>query len=208
MHTAIALVIALSTMMALIALRTTTPHAHTEVAQWFLALAALFAIGLLVASFKIAAGAVQTHRETGVISLCKESCNVAALVNDAIRTQRRAATAQGIRVRFDAPLGMRMFADHARLASVFSSLLEIQVTSANNEGLVSVDTADIGDAVEFTIATDFTAGIHTTTFRKPFPLPDDLRIVLAERVIAAHGGTLDIEHEAVGAAIRFTIPTG
>src|SRR4051812_41338280 len=42
-------------------------------------------------------------------SLHKESCNVASLVNEAIKTQRRTAIKQGIRLRFDGPVGLSVF---------------------------------------------------------------------------------------------------
>jgi hypothetical protein len=34
-----------------------------------------------------------------------------------------------------------------------------------------------------------------------------MRVIMAERMIEAHGGELEIDHTAVGVAIRFTIPT-
>lgn len=263
---------------------TTAVHISADLAQGFLAVAAVLAFGLLVASSRIAAGAVQqqqakhdvaqlararidetrrtllassrelhaplerivddvgllgssprsesdrevlesiaknarrveaklrdlldvTGLESGDLSLRKESCNVALLVNDAIKSQRKNTVGPGIRLRFDLPLGVTVLADRSRLVSIFSSLLDIQVSSANNEALVGIDTTDVGGAVEFAIATDFTVGEVGTTFREPFPLPDDLRILLADRVVAAHGGRLQLDHDASGTAIRFTIPT-
>ncbi len=224
MHTAIALVIALSTLAALVAIRTTVERAArateveaVETTQWFLVVAAMVALCLVIASACIATQAVHAQHiklrellhaqlESETLSLHKESCNVSVLVNDAIRTARLSARDQGIRLRFETPVGFSVHADRARLATVMSSLLDLQIASASTGALITIETADMSDAVQFTFAADYVAETIGTTFRKPFPLPDDMRVVMAERMIEAHGGDLAIDHYAAGVAIRFTIP--
>jgi signal transduction histidine kinase len=145
--------------------------------------------------------------ETGTVSLHKETCNVSVLINDAIRNARATALEQGIRLRFETPVGFSVHADRTRLGTAMSSLLDLQIASASSGALITIETADVSDAVQFTFAADYVADSIGTTFRKRFPLPDDMRVILAERTIEAHGGELEIDHTAVGVAIRFTIPT-
>jgi signal transduction histidine kinase len=225
MHTAIALVIALSSLAALVAIRTTlerpTPGAEVEAVettQWFLVIAAMIALGLVIASACVATQALHAQHtklrevldaalEAEALSLHREPCNVSVLINDAIRTARLSAREQGIRLRFETPVGFSVHADRARLGTVMSSLLDLQIASASTGALITIETADKSDAVQFTFAADYVAETIGTTFRKPFPLPDDTRVLLAERMIEAHGGELAIDHNPVGVAIRFTIPT-
>ena len=291
MHTAVALVIALSTLAALVAIRTTVEHAArvaeieaAETPQWFLVIAAMLALGLVVASACVAIRALHAQREeramtdlaraqvdearrsllatskelraplarvaddvrllasaprsehdrevlesiaknalrvdtklrelldlaaleSGTVALQKEQCNVSVLVNDAIRSARPTAIEQGIRLRFETPVGFSVHADRTRLGTVMSSLLDLQIASASAGALITIETADVSDAVQFTFAADYVSDVAGTTFRKRFPLPDDMRVIMAERMIEAHGGDLAIDHNAAGVAIRFTIPT-
>jgi hypothetical protein len=87
-----------------------------------------------------------------------------------------------------------------------SSLLDLQIASASAGALITIETANTDDAVQFTFAADYVTEAIGTTFRKCFPLPDDTRVISAERMIEAHGGDLAIDHTAAGVAIRFTIP--
>jgi signal transduction histidine kinase len=145
--------------------------------------------------------------ESGTIALHKEPCNVSVLVNDAIRRARPTALEQGIRLRFQTPVGFTVHADRSRIGTVMSSLLDLQIASASAGALITIETTDTTDGVEFTFAADYVADAIGTTFRKRFPLPDDMRVIMAERMIEAHGGELEIDHTPVGVAIRFTIPT-
>lgn len=288
-HTAVALIIALSTLAALVAIRSTVEQAGheleaAETSQWFLVIAAMLALGLVIASACIATRALLSQREdreatdlarahldetrrgllatskelraplariaddvrllgsaprsehdreilesiaknalrvdtklrdlldvaaleAGTIALHKEPCNVSVLVNDAIKSARPTALEQGIRLRFQTPVGFTVHADRSRLGTVMSSLLDLQIASASAGALITIETADANDGVQFTFAADYVADAIGTTFRKRFPLPDDMRVIMAERMIEAHGGELEIDHTAIGVAIRFTIPT-
>ena len=225
MHTAIALVIALSTLAALVAIRTTVERAAqaaeveaVETTQWFLVIAAMIGLGLVVASACVATQALYAQHtklhevldaalQFESLSLRKEPCTVSVLVNDAIRTSQLSAREQGIRLRFETPVGFSVQADRTRLGTVMSSLLDLQIASASEGALITIETAGKRDAVQFTFAADYVGDTIGTTFRKPFPLPDDMRMLMAERLIEAHGGELAIDHNPVGVAIRFTIPT-
>jgi hypothetical protein len=220
-HTAVALVIALSTLAALVAIRATVARAAhvtdievVETSQWFLVIAGLLALGLVIASLCIATRALLAHRDERdreirdsiASALQKEPCNVSILVNDAIRSARNAAVEQGIRLRFETPVGFSVHADRSRLGTVMSSLLDLQIASASAGALITIETANTDGAVQFTFAADYVTEAIGTTFRKCFPLPDDTRVISAERMIEAHGGDLAIDHTAAGVAIRFTIP--
>ena len=70
MHTAVALVIALGTLAALVAIRTTVERAGRvaeieaiETSEWFLVIAAMLALGLVIASACIAMRALHAQRE-------------------------------------------------------------------------------------------------------------------------------------------------
>lgn len=291
MHTAVALVIALGTLAALVAIRSTLEHAApgadvegVEATQWFLVVAAMLALGLVIASALVATRALLAQREeraatdlaraqvdearrtllatakdlrtplariaddvrllgsesrsehdrevlqsieknasrvdtklrdlldvaaleSGTVALHKEPCNVSVLVNDAIKSARPTANEQGIRLRFQTPVGFSVNADRTRLSTVMSSLLDLQIASASAGALITIETADMSDAVEFSFVADYVADTIGTTFRKRFPLPDDTRVLMAERMIEAHGGDLAIDHNGGGVSIRFTIPT-
>lgn len=193
-----------------------------DTSQWLLVVAAFLAIGLLIASASTVTGAFQRHREdrqaielrakrsaveSEAVSLRKELCNVSVLINDAIRAARPSALEQGIRLRFDTPLGYSVPADRARLGATMSSLLAMQIASATEGTLIAMGTAQVGDAVQFTLTADYVADMVGTSFRAPFPLPGDTRLLAAERVIEAHGGQLLVDRTPVGVAIHFTIPT-
>ena len=257
MHTAVALVIALSTLAALVAIRSTVEQAGREVevaetSQWFLVIAAMLALGLVIASACIATRALLSQREdreatdlaraqldetrrsllatskelraplariaedvrllgsaprsehdrevfesitknalrvdtklrdlldvaaleAGTIALHKEPCNVSVLVNDAIKSARPLRSSKVFGSASKRPSASRFTRTARDSGTVMSSLLDLQIASASAGALITIETADANDGVQFTFAADYVADAIGTTFRKAFPLPDDMR---------------------------------
>ncbi len=184
-------------------------------AQWALIVAA--ALGVLLTIGSMLAVNVLLGRKadrtglseaTADVSLRRDPCDVAALVDRAIRSQREAAKARGIQLRFESHLALTVSADRERIRLVLASLLGHAITAAPDGAEIVMSAAPTDDGVRFMIA-DAGATVPTPSVFEPAVAapPDDLRLQLSQRVIEAHGGRLGIETATAGSTYWFTLPT-
>lgn len=149
-----------------------------------------------------------TAVQAGTVSLRREPCDVAALVQGAIKHHRAAAHERGIRLRSEASLSLIVSADFDRISRVLTSLLELAIASARIGAEIVLSAAPTDDGVRFAII-DAAVTFATPSALQPAVAvsPNDLTLHLSERVIDAHGGRLGVEAAAAGRTYWFTLPT-
>jgi signal transduction histidine kinase len=143
--------------------------------------------------------------QVGTVTLFRESCDAATLVERAIKHHRTTALDRGIRLGFEARLAMAVSVDRERIEYVLTTLLGLAIAAARVGAHIAVTAEAITDGVRFAIV-DAAVSSVPAIFEPAAAAPtDELAVHLCHRVIEAHGGRF-----AVGAGGRtfwFTLPT-
>ncbi len=149
-----------------------------------------------------------TAVQTGTVSLHRVPCDVATLVDHAIKQHREAAHERGIRLRFEASLSLTVSADSERISNVLASLLGLAITSARIGAEIVMSAAPADDGVRFAVTDAGVSVPMPSTFQPAVAAPpNDLALQLSQRVIEAHGGRFGIESATAGRTYWFTLPT-
>lgn len=118
---------------------------------------------------------------------------------------------RNIRVNFNAPSGLPVTAvDEAQLEQVFFNLLKNSIEAMKNGGEITLDIGYDDDAVTVGIS-DTGVGMDNETithlfeaYRSTREHGNGLGLMISQRIIIDHGGTIDVESE-VGHGSKFTI---
>lgn len=145
-----------------------------------------------------------TAVQTGTMSLRREPCDCAALVDEAIGKSREIASARGIRLQFEASRSLTVSADRERVARALSTLLGHTVASARTGGEIVVSALPADDGVRFAIVE---VGMSAPAPGAVTAATDDLALLLSRRVIEAHGGRMGVEAAMASRTYWFTLPT-
>jgi signal transduction histidine kinase len=159
-----------------------------------------------------------TRLESGDLSWSMERVRVDALLQEAVEAMRPAAEADGVTVT--AELGASIAAARAnpeKLQRVLFNLIQNAIRHTPPDGSVTVRAESVGDGVEIEVA-DTGAGIateHRARVFEPFYRADGARsdagaglgLAVSRAIVEAHGGTIWLEEAAVGARVRFRLPS-
>lgn len=140
-----------------------------------------------------------TAIQTGTTTLRREPLDAVSLVDRAIKDHREAAHERGIRLRYEAQVAMRVFADRVRIKHVLDSLLQIAIAAARPAAELVVHIAAAEGGVRFAII-------------EPGPGTDahdqhDLALQLCGRIVEAHGGRMGVQTSSISRTYWFTLPT-
>jgi len=149
-----------------------------------------------------------TAIQAGTVTLRREPCDVATLVDRAIKQHREQAHERGIRLRFEAQLAMSVSADRQRIVHVLATLLGVAIRTARIGAELVLSATPCDDGVRFAI---IDAGVSVAMPEMFQPavgaVPDDLALQLTQRVVEAHGGRMGIDTATAGRTYWFTLPT-
>lgn len=146
--------------------------------------------------------------QMGTVSLRREPCDAATLIDQAIREHRDAAHERGVRLRFETRLSLTVCVDRDRIADALASLVGFAITCARSGAEIELIAAPSQDGVRFAVV-DVGVTVPTPNVFRPAAVasPDDLALHLSQRVVEAHGGRMGIEAAAAGRTYWFTLPT-
>jgi two-component system, NtrC family, sensor histidine kinase KinB len=156
--------------------------------------------------------------ESGRIELFPLPTAASTLIESAAEEHRAEAEAAGIKLSVDPPLPeVRVFADHERIAHVFSNLIGNALRHTPKEGEVRLSAQVCNHGVRFTV-TDTGKGIarehQERIFEKFFRVPDSgprgtgLGLYIAREIILGHGGEIGVESApGQGSSFWFTLPS-
>jgi signal transduction histidine kinase len=149
-----------------------------------------------------------TAVQAGTVSLRREPCDAATLVEQALDSHRETAHARGIRLRFEASLSLTVSADRERIGDALRSLVGLAITSARIGAEIEVSAVPADDGVRFAIV-DIGVTVPTPSIFQPAVVaaPNDLALHLSQRVIESHGGRMGVEATTAGHTYWFTLPT-
>lgn len=154
--------------------------------------------------------------EEGVLPLHRETVDVRALAEDAVRSFEPAADEAGVQLQVDAAESRTIEADPVRLTEVLHNLLSnairhtprdghVVVRVAAAHGGVRVDVRDTGPG----IPADLLPRIFDRSVRSADTGGTGLGLAIAKRLVEAHGGTIEATQPTGGGTnIAFTIPAG
>jgi PAS domain S-box-containing protein len=153
----------------------------------------------------------------GALRLNIQRIDIAAVLRDALATVEPAREAKHITVTVTTEGTLVVDADLDRLRQVFWNLLSNAVKFSNPGGWIRIDARRNGDIVLVEVA-DGGLGIHPTFLPyvfEPFRQADQsatrghgglgLGLAIVRYLVEAHGGTIRVASEGVGAGARFEI---
>ena len=153
--------------------------------------------------------------DAGNLVLHKESTDLGALVGDAVESFKTQAEAAGLTLSADIGDDLpSVEVDPARMRSVLGNLLSNAVRHTASGGSVRVGVSATGDQVAVTLA-DTGEGIPPELLPRVFErfvkgansTGSGLGLAIAHDLVAAHGGTLEIESEpGSGTRVRLSLP--
>jgi signal transduction histidine kinase len=149
-----------------------------------------------------------TAVQAGTVSLRREACDVAMLVDKTIKDYRERARERGVRLRFEVQLSMSVSVDRERIAQALTTLVGLAIESSSNGDEIVLGAAPCDDGVRFAI-TGSDIAVSPSEISRPAAAasPSDLALHLTQRVIEAHGGRLGVQTAAAGRTYWFTVPT-
>jgi signal transduction histidine kinase len=159
-----------------------------------------------------------TRLESGDLTWTMERVRVDALLQETVEAMRPAAEACEVTVT--AELGEPIAAARAnpeKLQRVLFNLIQNAIRHTPPDGSVTVRAESVGDGVEIEVA-DTGTGIareHGMRVFEPFYRADSARsdggaglgLAVSRAIVEAHGGTIWLEEAAVGARVRFRLPS-
>jgi len=146
---------------------------------------------------------------------------ITALTRDLLDVSRslfnsvaRAMATDKVSIDIDVPEGLAARGDHARIRQVLTNLLGNAVHHSPRGSTIRFVAASAVDAVELRVEdqgpgvpTDLMPRVFTRYARGPRSTGLGLGLYLAERIAAAHGGTLTLESSPSGAIFTLRLPT-
>ncbi|MEP6973197.1 MAG: ATP-binding protein [Actinomycetota bacterium] len=154
--------------------------------------------------------------EEGVLPLHRETVDVRALAEDAVRSFEPAADEAGLHLQVDAAESLTIDADPVRLTEVLHNLLSNAIRHTPRDGhvVVGVAAASRGVRVDVRdtgpgIPADLLPRIFDRSVRSADTGGTGLGLAIAKRLVEAHGGTIEATQPTGGGTnIAFTIPAG
>lgn len=149
-----------------------------------------------------------TAVQEGRVSLLRESCDVADLIDRALRHHRDRAAARGMRLRYSSQVSMSVSADRERIGKAFTTLLGTAIETARIGAVLVIGASRIDDGVRFEIV-DAELSVPLPSSFQPAVVvpPNDIAVHLTRRVVEAHGGHMGVDATAAGRTYWFTLPT-
>lgn len=155
--------------------------------------------------------------DAGSLVLSKEPVDPGPLVTDVVESFRGQAESAGVTLTVGVADDLApLVVDPARIRSAIANLLSNAIRHTPSGGTVAVKVAGLGDAATIEVA-DTGEGIPPELlphvferFVKGARSPGSgLGLAIAHDIVAAHGGTLDIQSPAgSGTTVRLTLPQG
>src|SRR5205807_494042 len=153
--------------------------------------------------------------DAGSLTLAREPVEPAALAHDAVAAFRTQAEAAGVTLAADVdPAVPPVDADPARLRGVIGNLVANALRHTPGGGSVTIGARDRAGRVALTV-TDTGEGIPPDLLprvldrfvRGPGSRGSGLGLAIARDVVAAHGGTIEIESQpGTGTTVRLLLP--
>lgn len=148
--------------------------------------------------------------EEGMLRLEPSLIDIRGLFNSVAR----AMATDKVSIDIDVPEGLAARGDHARIRQVLTNLLGNAVHHSPRGSTIRFVAASAVDAVELRVEdqgpgvpTDLMPRVFTRYARGPRSTGLGLGLYLAERIAAAHGGTLTLESSPSGAIFTLRLPT-
>jgi CheY-like chemotaxis protein/two-component sensor histidine kinase len=159
-----------------------------------------------------------TQLRRGLVSLTKQSVDVAAIADQALEAIRPAIDARRQSLLVSLPAeSLQMLCDPVRLVQVLQNLLDNASRYTAEGGAISLEVAVRGERLVMEVA-DNGAGIDPEVLPRLFnvyaqtPTPQarpkgglGLGLVIARNLVEMHGGTITAESAGVGQGARFTV---
>jgi two-component system, OmpR family, sensor histidine kinase BaeS len=153
--------------------------------------------------------------EAGSLVLTREPLDLAALAHDAVAAFQAQAEAAGVALAVEAgPDVPTADLDPARMRSVIGNLVSNALRHTPPGGAVKVGVRPSGGGVEMTVADtgegipgELLPHVFERFVRAPGSRGSGLGLAIARDVVAAHGGTIDIEsRQGSGTTVRVYLP--
>lgn len=145
--------------------------------------------------------------QAGTVTLFRQSCDAATLVERAIKHHRSTALDRGIRLGFEARLALNVSADRERIEHVLTTLLGLAIAAARVGAHIAVSAEAINDGVRFAIVDSAVSSVPAMFEPIAVAPTDELAMQLCHRVIEAHGGRFGVGAAGAGRTYWFTLPT-
>lgn len=162
---------------------------------------------------------VITRLESGVLAVDARRMDLGKLVDEMIGDLRMQAQERGMTLRNGIEEGLWLFADHDRLAQVFSNLLGNAIHYGRDQGTCIIQAFDLGEQVLVEV-TDDGPGIAAEHLSRLFERfyrvgksrarnegGSGLGLSIVKHIVEAHGGTITVKsEEGKGTTFSFTLP--
>jgi PAS domain S-box-containing protein len=152
----------------------------------------------------------------GTIRVVRESCDVAALVREAVEAARPLAERAGVHLRLHSPDSLVSDLDAQRFRQVLDNLVSNGVKYTDRGGSVTLSLDLVGDSIELEVAdtgigisAEDVESLFTRFFRAPaaearMAQGTGLGLSIVRSIIDAHGGQVSVQSE-VGRGSRFRV---
>lgn len=154
--------------------------------------------------------------QQGSMKLIKSKMDIIAEIGEAVYMFTERAESEGKYLLYDEPdMISPVIGDVNRLRQVFVNIIDNAIKYTNKGGTISVSVSESPDSVHIVVS-DNGCGISAENLprvkEKFYKANHAVRgsgigLAVADEIIAAHGGTLEIEsHENIGTAVTITLP--